>query len=114
MQDSLDERDYYLLAEKNVKQRRWQQKPLLHKLENEMMRDKASFREEEDEEEEEEEEEEQEEEEEPDEEILQKQPNKSSGFFPFRNSALYPTENDTHGKHTKNKDLKNNYGVLRE
>ena len=48
MQDSLDERDYYLLAEKNVKQRRRQQKPLLHKLENEMMRDKASFREEED------------------------------------------------------------------
>ena len=98
MQDSLDERDYYLLAEKNVKQRRWQQKPLLHKLENEMMRDKASFREEEDEEEEEEEEEEQ------DEEILSKQRNKSYGFFPFENSTLYPTENDTHGKDSKSQD----------
>lgn len=31
-QESLHERDYYVLAETNVKQRHWQQKPLLNKL----------------------------------------------------------------------------------
>lgn len=30
--ESLHQRDYFVLAEKNVKQRRWQQKPLLQKL----------------------------------------------------------------------------------
>lgn len=29
--ESLQQRDYYILAEKNVKQRRWQQKPLLQR-----------------------------------------------------------------------------------
>jgi hypothetical protein len=31
-QESLHERDYYVLAERNVKQRHWQEKPLLNKL----------------------------------------------------------------------------------
>lgn len=31
-QESFHERDYYVLAERNVKQRHWQQKPLLNKL----------------------------------------------------------------------------------